>query len=165
MKNYAYFCLALVALADPAYGSDEDSYLCPIENLSPVTYKVFSQKKDTSRPHQLMVIDCYAELMDSASKNPEPQVTADVIALGIPRGGIQLSEIYSEFLESLVLQNPQRLFDALLLVNKARMREAVKNLRDPLVKDKKDIDASINQSHEDPRYVPIVEFYFSEKEK
>lgn len=162
VKSYAAICFVLAALADPAYGLDEDTYRCPLEKLSPATYKVFSQKRDTSRPHQLMVVDCYAELLDSATRNPDPRVTADVIALGMPRG-TQSSEIYSEFLETSVLQNPQRLFEALLLVNKVRMKEAVKNLRDPLVTDKKDIDASINRFHEDPRYAPIVAFYLSGK--
>ena len=164
MKSYASICFVLAALADPAYGLDEEEHSCPLENLSPATYKAFSHKKDTSRAHQLMVVDCYQELLDSATQNPEPRVTADIIALGAPRG-IQLSEIYSEFLETLVLQNPQGLFDALLLVNKARVKEVVTNLRDPLVKDKKDIDASINLLHEDPRFAPIVTQYLSEKKE
>lgn len=164
MKSYASICFVLAALADPAYGLEEEEHSCPLENLSPATYKAFSHKKDTSRAHQLMVIDCYQELLDSASRNPEPRVTADIIALGAPRG-VQFSEIYSEYLETLVLQNPQGLFDALLLVNKARVREVVTNLRDPLVKDKKDIDASINQLHEDPRFAPIVTLYLAEKKE
>lgn len=162
MKSCAFICFVLTALADPAYGSDEDTDRCPLENPSPATYRVFSQKNDKSKSHQLMVIDCYEELLDNATKNPDPRVTADVIALGMPRG-TQSSEIYSEFLESLVLRSPQQLFEALLLVNKARMKEVVKNLRDPLVTDKKDIDASIIRFHEDPRYAPIVAFYLSGK--
>jgi len=164
MKSCASICLVLAALADPAYGLEEDEHSCPLENLSPATFKVFSQKKDASRAHQLKVIDCYQELLNSASENPEPRVTADIIALGAPRG-VQFSEIYSEFLETLALQNPQALFDALLLVNKARVTEVVTNLRDPLVKDKKDIDASINLLHEDPRFAPIVTQYLSVKKE
>ena len=164
MKSYASICFVLAALADPAYGLEEDEHSCPLDNLSPATFKVFSQRKDTSRAHQLKVIDCYQELLNSATQNPETRVTADIIALGAPRG-VQFSEIYSEFLETLALQNPQALFDALLLVNKARVKEVVTNLRDPLVKDKKDIDASINLLHEDPRFAPIVTQYLSVKKE
>jgi hypothetical protein len=162
MKSCVAIGIVFAALAEPAYGLDEDAYRCPLEDLTPATYNTFRQKKDLSRPHRLMVIDCYAELLDSTSKNPDPQVTADIIALGMPRV-TQLSEIYSEFIESLAVQNPQRLFDALLLVNKARVREVVTELRDPMVKDKKEIDASINLLHEDPRYAQIVALYLSEK--
>jgi hypothetical protein len=162
MKCCASICFVFAVLADPAYGLDEDSYRCPLEDLTPATYNAFRQKKDFSRPHRLMVIDCYAELLDSTSKNPDPQVTADIIALGMPRV-TQLSEIYSEFIESLAVQNPQRLFDALLLVNKARVREVITVLRDPMVKDKKEIDASIDLLHDDPRYAPIVALYLSEQ--
>ena len=164
LKRCASIYLVLATLAVPAYGSDEDEHSCPLENLSPATFKVFSQNKDASKAHQLKVIDCYQELLDNATRNPEPRVTADIISLGAPRG-VQFSEIYSEYLENLVLQNPQGLFDALLLVNKARVREVVTNLRDPLVKDKKDIDASINLLHEDPRFAPIVTQYLSEKKE
>ena len=164
IKNHALILFILAALVDPAYGADEDMNLCSLENLSPATYKVFSQKKDTSKAHQLMMVDCYQELLDSATRNPESRFTADVIALGAPRG-LQSSEMYSEFLETLALQNPQVLFDALLLVNKARVREVVTNLRDPLIKDKKDIDASVNLLLEDPRFEPIMTLYLSEKKE
>jgi tRNA isopentenyl-2-thiomethyl-A-37 hydroxylase MiaE len=155
------FVIALVAaLALDAATAADNEQACPLNPLTASAFASFRQKEEEGMRYAMQSINCYDGLLKGAIESVDPQLTANLVALGVPKGAYSQEE-YSKFLEHLTLHNPQKLFEALLRVEERHVGDVLRLLRDPLVTDKKDIDASLERLNGTPRYAGLLARYKS----
>jgi hypothetical protein len=131
---------------------------CPLADVTVPSYVAIRDRPNQTTEQQLQRMSCYALLLERAAKNKDEGLLAAVLGLGQP-DGVHPSEMYSEFLEGLLLSNPEALFDAMLTLTPAQRAAVVAQLHDPLVTERKDIDAVFHRFRDSTRYASIVALY------
>ncbi len=103
--------------------------------------------------------ECYYDLLIKAKESSEIQLTVDIINLNIGLGTSSF-ESYSEFLENLVIEQPLKLLDSLLISNQKIILRIFGILNDPLVSNRKDIRISLSKFKSLPKYRVLLSNYF-----
>jgi len=150
--------LVLLSVVEPAAAGVASTHDCPLADVTVTSYVAVRDKPDKTREQQIQSMSCYELLLERAEKNKDEGLLVAVLGLGQPDGA-HSSEMYSEFLEGLLLSKPEVLFDAMLTLTPLQQAAVVALLRDPLVTKKKDIDAVFHRFRDSTRYAPIVALY------
>ncbi len=102
---------------------------------------------------------CYYDLLVKAKESSDIQLTVDIVNLNLGLGTSSF-ESYSEFLEMLVIEQPLKLLDSLLISNNKKVIRTFEMLNDPLVSDREDIRMSLIKFKGFPKYKVLLSDYF-----